>query len=67
MSGSHPDKEVLDPVLAFCSALETREVQLRSFCRHGVQVKAGSRANCLGFWMNERGKGKPRTFNGKRR
>jgi len=39
MSGSHSDKEVLDLVLAFCSALETREVQLRSFCRHGVQVR----------------------------
>ncbi len=53
MSGSHSDKEVLDPVLAFCSALETREVQLRSFCRHGVQVEGWLKGELLGF-LDER-------------
>jgi len=62
MNGSHSDKEVLDPVLAFCSALETREVQLRSFCRHGVQVEGWLKGELLGFLDERKRQGKTTDF-----
>ena len=39
MSTSSPDKEVLNLVLGFSQALETRASHLQSFCRHGIQVE----------------------------
>jgi len=58
MVTSGPDKEVLNLILGFSQALETREGHLQSFCRHGIQVEGWLKGEFLGFLDEQKRQGK---------